>query len=245
MESIKRQDIIEYVEQNIPSFHENRLSGLQGLKLINILRRKNPYLFKAKNIDTAEALIKTLLEAHLSSSEEGMFGTFLEGLAIFVCHQTLGGRKSTSEGIDLEFDREEARCIVALKFGPNWGNSSQIARMKDNFNRAKRILRTNSSFANVIAVNGCCYGKDDHPDKGDYLKLCGQRFWEFISSDRDLYIDIVEPLGYKSQENNQQFESEYSKVINKFTLEFLQQFCDSDGQISWERLVELNSAMGY
>jgi len=33
---------------------------------------------------------------------------------------------------------------------------------------------------NIVAVNGCCYGRDNRPDKGDYLKYCGQRFWEFI-----------------------------------------------------------------
>ncbi|HPK53898.1 MAG TPA: PmeII family type II restriction endonuclease, partial [Smithellaceae bacterium] len=36
-----------------------------------------------------------------------------------------------------------------------------------------------------------CYGKDSNPDKGDYLKLCGQIFWEFISGDENLYTDII------------------------------------------------------
>jgi DNA modification methylase len=29
----------------------------------------------------------------------------------------------------------------------------------------------------------------------DYLKLCGQEFWEFISGNINLYVEIVEPLG--------------------------------------------------
>jgi type II restriction endonuclease EcoO109I-like protein len=40
---------------------------------------------------------------------------------------------------------------------------------------------------NVVAVSGCCYGHENQPDKGDYLKLCGQRFWGFISGNRELY----------------------------------------------------------
>jgi hypothetical protein len=72
--------------------------------------------------------------------------------------------------------------------------------------------------------------------------LCGQRFWEFISENELLYTDIIEPLGYRAKENNEQFEQEYSKVINKFTLEFMQSFCDPGGQIVWQKLVELNSA---
>jgi len=191
---------------------------------------------------TASDLVKGLLDAHLSSSEEGLFGGFLEGLAVFICTRTFNGRKSSSEGIDLEFEREHVRYIVSIKSGPNWGNSSQIRRMVDNFNRAKRVLRTNTSSLNVVAVNGCCYGKDDQPDKGEYLKLCGQRFWEFISGNELLYTDIIEPFGYKAKENNELFEQEYSKVINKFTLEFMQNFCDTEGQIIWQRIVQMNSA---
>jgi hypothetical protein len=35
---------------------------------------------------------------------------------------------------------------------------------------------------------------------------------------------------------------EYSRAINKLTFEFMQIFCDSEGQISWGKIVELNSA---
>lgn len=238
---IESQEIIEYVQENIPQFHESRINGLRNLKLKTVLKRKNPYLFKAKNIIIATDLVKGLLDAYLSSSEEGLFGNFLEGLAIFICSRTFNGRKSSSEGIDLEFERGNVRYIVSIKSGPNWGNSSQIRRMIDNFRKAKRILGTNISSINVVAINGCCYGKDDQPDKGEYLKLCGQRFWEFISENELLYTDIIEPLGYQAKENNEQFEQEYSKVINRFSLEFMKDFCDSDGQIIWQRIVQMNS----
>lgn len=241
MPLIRQQEIVSYVEENIPRFHQSRISGLKNLKLKAVLKRKNPYLFKAKNVITASDLVKGLLDAHLSSSEEGLFGGFLEGLAIFICAKTFNGIKSSSEGIDLEFERENIRYIVSIKSGPNWGNSSQIRRMIDNFIRAKRVLRTNISSINVIAVNGCCYGKDNQPDKGEYLKLCGQRFWEFISGDEFLYTEIIELLGYKAKENNEQFEQEYGKVMNKFTLEFIQNFCDAEGQIIWQKIVQLNS----
>ncbi len=242
MPHIEQQEIARYVEENIHRFHENRITGLRTLKLQTVLKRKNPYLFKAKNIITAYDLVKGLLDAHLSSSEEGLFGAFLEGLAIFVCARIFNGRKSSSEGIDLEFEKDLVRYIVSIKSGPNWGNSSQIRRMIDNFNRAKKILRTNTFSTNVVAVNGCCYGKDDQPDKGDYLKLCGQRFWEFISDNEGLYTEIIEPIGYTAKENNEQFEEEYGKVINRFTLEFMQSFCDTEGQIDWQKIVQLNSA---
>jgi hypothetical protein len=93
----------------------------------------------------------------------------------------------------------------------------------------------------VVAVNGCCYGKDDNPDKGDYLKLCGQRFWEFLSGDKTLYTAIIEPVGHKAKEKNDKFLIEYDKAVNKFTLQFAKEYCGVDGSILWKKLVRFNS----
>lgn len=243
MKQITQLDIAEYVEINIPNFHKNRLEKLKKLKLKDVLKRKNPYLFKVKNITTAGDFIKTILDAYLSSQEESLFGGFLEGLAIFICSNVYNGRKSSTEGIDLELETDNTKYIVSIKSGPNWGNSSQIKKMKDNFRKAKRILGTTTSTGlHVVAVNGCCYGKDNKPNKGDYLKLCGQRFWEFISGNENLYTEIIEPLGHKAKEKNELFLKEYAKVINKFSLEFIKMFCDPSGEILWKEVIKFNSA---
>lgn len=242
MRPMPLEKITKYVEQNIPEFHRNRIQKLKGLKLKEVLKRKNPYLFKVKHITTAGDFIKTILDAYLSSQEESLFGSFLECLAIFVCNYVYDGSKSSAEGIDLEFEKDSTRFIVSIKSGPNWGNSGQINKMQDNFRKAKRILGTNLSMSpNVIAVNGCCYGKDNSPDKGEYLKLCGQRFWEFISGNENLYTEIIDPLGHQAKEKNDQFFEEYAKVVNKFSLEFMEMFCDSTGFIHWENVIKFNS----
>ncbi|WP_299983168.1 PmeII family type II restriction endonuclease [Desulfobacula sp.] len=244
MKPISKEAIIAYVEDNIPDFHLNRIEKLKKLKLNKVLKRKNPYLFKVKNVNTAGDFVKTILGAHLSSQEETLFGGFLEGLAIYICNYVYNGIKSSAEGIDLEFEKDNAKYIVSIKSGPNWGNSSQIKKMKDNFRKTKRILGTNvATSTNVIAVNGCCYGKDNVPDKGEYLKLCGQYFWEFVSGNANLYTEIVEPLGHKAKEKNDQFYIEYAKVINKFSMEFMGMFCDSSGEILWEKVVKFNSGI--
>jgi hypothetical protein len=240
MRKINLNDVVNFVEENIGEFHGRRVDSLQSLKLTQVLKRKNPYLFKAKNINDAHDLVKLILDAHLSSQEETVFGEFLEKLAIFVCGKVFGGKKSSAEGIDLEFTQGNIIYIVAVKSGPNWGNSSQIKRMVDNFKQAKRILRTSNNKANVQAVNGCCYGRDNKPDKVDYLKLCGQEFWEFISGNDRLFVDIVEPLGYRAKERNEEFYAEYSRILNLFTQEFMDEFC-VDGRIDWDKLVRFNS----
>lgn len=243
MRSAYLKAFTDYVENNIGKFHQKRIDSLDKLKLSQVLRRKNPYLFKAKHVLTAEQIIKGLVDAHISSNEETIFGDWLEEFAIFVSKTISKGWKSGIKGIDLEFDKDGIRYIVAIKSGPNWGNSSQIAKMISDFNSAKKTLKTSNSRLNVIAVNGCCYGKDNESLKNaDYYKYCGQKFWEFISGDPDLYTKIIEPLGHKSKENNEDFAESYAKMINKFTKQFTAEFCDNRGRIDWEKLVKFNSS---
>ena len=241
MKKLNLSDVTQYVENNIGTFHNKRIQSLDDLKLTQILKRKNPYLFKAKYLLTSEAIIKGLVDAHISSNEETIFGDWLEGLAIFINGKVFDGKKSGISGVDLEFDYDGRRYIVNIKSGPNWGNSSQIAKMIDDFKTATKALRTSNSKLNVVAVNGCCYGIDNNPEKGDYLKYCGQRFWDFISGVPTLYTDIIEPLGHQAKEKNDDFNKSYALMINKFTKEFSQDFCKDTGEIDWIKLVEFNS----
>ena len=235
------ENITSYVEDNISSFHKSRIEKLKTLKLKTVLKKKNPYLFKAKNMLTAAEIVKTVTDAFLSSAEETMFGDWLEGLAIYVNNQVYGGRKSAADGIDLEFDKSDIRYIVSIKSGPNWGNSSQVKKLKEDFVKAKKILRTSKSNLNIIAVNGCCYGVDSNPDKGDYYKYCGQDFWYFISGEQNLYIDIIEPLSANAKEANDEFQKMYSQLLNIFTQEFIADYCLNDGSIDWDKIVKFNS----
>lgn len=239
MPLLTKEHLTEFIEKNVPSFHRKRLESLAELKLKKVLGRKNPYLFKAKHIETAGALVQQLLDAHLSSQEETVFGDFLEALAIYVCQQTYGGRKSATEGIDLEFDRDGIRYLVSIKSGPNWGNASQIKKMREYFRQARKIIGNKQHLA---LVNGCCYGRDSKPEKGDYQKLCGQSFWALISGNNEMYQEIVEPLGHRAKEKNAEFEKEYAKVTNRFTAEFISTFCTKEGAIDWNRIVAFNSA---
>ena len=192
-------------------------------------------------MQTSEQIIRGIVDAHISSNEETIFGNWLEGLAIFINNEVYGGYKSGITGIDLEFDKDNIRYIVTIKSGSNWGNSSQIKKMLSDFKTAKRTLRTSNSQINVVAINGCCYGVDRNPDKGEYFKYCGQEFWYFISEEENLYTELIEPLGYKAREKNEDFMLSYTQMINKFTREFSNSFCKKNGDIDWMKLVEFNS----
>ena len=86
MKPLDLDAVSRYVNENIVDFHRRRIKSLEELRLEKLLN-KNPYLFRAKDITEAHELIKGLLDAFLSSSEEKLFGDFLENLALFVAQK--------------------------------------------------------------------------------------------------------------------------------------------------------------
>jgi hypothetical protein len=201
-------------------------------------------LLKAKGLSTPRELVKTMLDAFLSSQEESLLGKFLEGLAVFAAEKSQGAKgKSSTTGLDIEMDKDGVRYFVAVKSGPSWANSDQLKKMKDNFRVAARVYRQNNDALPVRCVNGCCYGKQSEKseDKGDYLKLCGQRFWQFISDDPEFYVKIVVPVGHKAKERNAEFLAQYELVVDAFTDLFRKHFCDAENRIMWDALVRHSS----
>lgn len=241
MQKLNLDDVTEYVNDNIQYFHKNRIEALSKLDLKGILKKKNPYLFKAKDINIASDLIKNFLDATLSSSEEKIFGDFLENLAIFISSKTCSGRKSAATGIDLEFQQDNIHYLVSVKSGPNWGNRDQQDQQERNFKNALRVLKQSKHTLNVQPVLGICYGKTRNSFLRGYMKLVGQNFWYFLSNDENLYTDIVKPLGHRAKENNELFNNEKERLINLFTKQFMNEFCDDKGNIKWEAVVKFNS----
>lgn len=237
-------EIARYIEEHTgPEFHDKKLAKLKALTLESILRRKNPYLFKAKRTQTANDFIKAVLDATVSSGEETVFGNFLEKVAIHICQQIFDGRKSGIKGLDLEFEDGRDKYLVSIKSGPNWGNDQQIKAMIRNFNEARKTLHTSGGGKglNIRFIEGCCYGRDNSYEKGTHQKLCGQRFWELISGGSEtLYTDIIEPIGYKAKERNEELEEIYTAKLNDFTAQFVTRFCQN-GLIDWIKLVDYNS----
>ncbi|MFH1097934.1 MAG: PmeII family type II restriction endonuclease [Candidatus Desantisbacteria bacterium] len=77
MKQLNLKDIYEYVENHISIFHQKRLEYVQNdIDLNKILKQKNPYLFRAKNILTAQDLVKGFIDAFLLSQEETLFGRY-------------------------------------------------------------------------------------------------------------------------------------------------------------------------
>jgi len=237
MNPLNLNEVREYVNENIVDFHERRVKSLEELTLDKLLT-KNPYLFRAKNLATPTTLIGGLLDAFLSSSEEKLFGDFLEGLALFVAGKTCNAHKSTAQGVDLEFINNSIHYFVSVKSGPNWGNSSQQKKLEEDLRKAAMRVKQISSSANIQPVLGICYGKRKTTYLRGYLKITGQNFWYLISGNPNLYIDIVEPIGYKAREHSEEFILQKGGIEADLIGELRQRFCDTKGIIDWAKLVE-------
>ena len=106
MKPLHLDEVREYVNENIVDFHTRRIKSLEELNLRKLLT-KNPYLFKAKNVTTAGELIAGLLDAFLSSSEEKLFGDFLEGylFSVQLVSATSASAKALEKGVALTMDK--------------------------------------------------------------------------------------------------------------------------------------------
>ena len=244
-----KQDLMdlvsEYVKDNIGVFHQKRIDRLREMSLLKILERKNPYLYKAKNLNTPESLVRSIASAYMISAEESIFGNWIEQLAMYVNKVVYGGYKSSARGVDLEFEKENVHYFVSIKSGPNWSNSQSLSQLKKDFVAAVKIFNTSREFKMATrCVEGCCYGKTNKTYTDSiHEKLCGERFWYMISGEPSMYVDLIEPLGTEAKVKNELYDKEYQMMITKFTCEFAEKFCDAKkGVIRWDEIVKLASS---
>lgn len=243
MKPLNEQLFTEFVYQEVDNFLDARLQTLDKMRLKDILS-KNPYLFRAKNLAGIEDLIESMIEARLSSSEEKKFGDFLERLAIFVASQTANGRKSSARGIDLEFERDHTRYLIAIKSGPNWGNSSQYQSLETNFKQAVVVQKQAHSGFIIQPVLGICYGKSPTVDNGIYIRIAGQNFWEFLSGQSNLYETIMTLIGQRTDLFQRNFLVKRTELKNRLIQEFIENFADQDASIDWLKVIRFNSGNG-
>ena len=95
------EELRALIAERLAEFYQRRMQRLETLKLKQILKRKNPYLFKAIGTLSATEIVEGILSAYLSSSDEGIFGdAFFEPIAKAVS----GGVVSPSEGVDIAIE---------------------------------------------------------------------------------------------------------------------------------------------
>lgn len=229
----------ELIANCLHDFYQRRMRRINELKLKQFLRRKNPYLFKALGTEKASEIVEDILAAFISSSDETLFGdAFFEPIAKIAS----GGRVSSAEGVDFETETDNKYLAVAVKSSPNWGNASQKKRINDEFSSLRgRLYKIHKQFDALI---GHAYGKaKSEPSKTRiYRSRSGQAFWAEITGDPDFYLKLILLMRDEPQIHRPEYKLAWDAAVNRFTVEFIQDFCFDDGHIDWEKLVRFISA---
>lgn len=116
------QAVVQAIAQALDSFYESLISKIDTLNINKVMKRKNPYLYRAKAMQSAADIVDSVLTAFVSSSEETIFGNcFFEPVAIAASN----GNKALAEGIDIMIQDNENNTIaaIAVKSGPSVFNA--------------------------------------------------------------------------------------------------------------------------
>ena len=90
--------IVEAIATALDNFYTNLIKKVDSLNVKTVMKRKNPYLFRAKAMNGAAQIIDAILAAFVSSSEETIFGNvFFEPIATAAAQ----GQKALAEGVDI------------------------------------------------------------------------------------------------------------------------------------------------
>ena len=227
----------------LDAFYTSLLEKIDKINISDVIKRKNPYLYRAKAMQNAAEIVESVLSATVSSSEETIFGNcFFEPVAIAAS----GGNKALAEGIDVMVEDKEENIIyaIAVKSGPSVFNADSKKRQEQNFNAARKLAQ--QAKARYEPIIGYCYGKKRSSGRGRptiYKELAGQEFWAELTGDQEFYLNIVKYMGMQPEKYLEKYRECYAKASNRLVKQFTLEFCDDDGAIIWDKLVKFNS--GY
>ncbi len=234
----KTEELQSLISKCLQDFYERRVKKLEKLQLKVFLGRKNPYLFKALGTQKASEIIEKILTAYIGASDETMFGdAFFEPIARIAS----GSKVSDAEGVDFVIESKDRIVAVALKSGPNIYNASQKKRQSQEFLALRsRLYKLNKQFDPVL---GHAYGKTISEPTKDliYRRSSGQVFWTEITGDPDFYLKLIRLMKEEPIKHKQKYQPAWDAAINRFSAEFIKNFCFTDGSIDWEKLVQFIS----
>lgn len=235
------QAVIGAIAQALDTFYESLIHKIDTLNINKVMKRKNPYLYRAKAMQSASDIVDSVLTAFVSSSEETIFGNcFFEPIAMAASN----GNKALAEGIDIMIQDNETNTIsaIAVKSGPSVFNADSKKRQEQNFIAASKLAQ--QAKARYEAYIGYCYGRKKDSGRGKpkmYQELAGKDFWWKITGEEDFYIKLIEYMGDLPEKYVARFQESYMKASNRLVREFSNNFCQEDGSIDWEKLVRFNS----
>lgn len=233
--------VVQAIAVALEQFYGTLIYKIDKINIKSIIKRKNPYLYRAKAMQSASDIVNSILTAFVSSSEETIFGScFFEPVAIAACN----GNKALAEGIDIMLQDNENNVItaIAVKSGPSVFNADSKKRQEQNFSAANKLAQ--QARCRYDAIIGYCYGKKKVTGRGIpriYRELAGKEFWTEITGDEEFYKKIITFMGTMPERYLESYNESYNRAANRLVREFANEFCNEDGSINWQKLVEFNS----
>ena len=68
--SYDEQAVIQAIASALETFYGTLIEKIDGLNIQKVMKRKNPYLYRAKAMQSATEIVDSVLTAFVSSSEE-------------------------------------------------------------------------------------------------------------------------------------------------------------------------------
>ncbi len=238
-DNYNEEAIVQAIANALDEFYSALIAKVDKLNIKNIIKRKNPYLFRAKAMNGAAQIVDAILAAFVSSSEETIFGNvFFEPIATAAAQ----GQKALAEGVDIMVERDNTIYAVAVKSGTSVFNASSKKKQEQNFMAAQKLAQ--QAHKRFVPIIGYSYGKKKVSERGlpkFYSELAGQEFWTELTGDNQFYIKLIRFMDTLPEKYVEEFEKSYQKAANRLVKEFANEFCLEDGSIDWEKLVEFNS----
>lgn len=204
---------------------------LLSLRMKDVIKRKNPYLYRASGIRTCEDLVHRVLQDYVSASVEGDFGKFFEAVARVVS----GGVKPATGGeIDLDVRIGEVAHLYAIKSGAHGFNSSSFDKAKRDLNSAERRLR--QDHVRTEKKIAFAYGRKITTFKEGIERLSSQQFWAEVSGDADFYDKLLNACELLAPLYTADMQAPYERLLR----EAHELFCAGD-EIDWDRILKLVS----
>lgn len=193
---------------------------------------------RALGTQKASELVERLLSDHLGASDESIFGdAFFEPIARIAA----GANVSTREGNDIVVETDTVIRVIAMKSGPNPYNAPAKKRQSQEFIAIRnRLYKMQKEYDPVL---GHGYGRKNSPAGSDliYRDSSGQSFWFELTGDQDFYLKLIRLMRDEPVKHREEYLPQWEAIINRFTMSFIEDFCDAQGNIEWEELVRLVS----
>lgn len=147
--SYNEEAIVKAIATALDSFYTNLIGNIDKLNIKKVMKRKNPYLFRAKAMNGAAQIIDAILAAFVSSSEETIFGNvFFEPIATAAAQ----GQKALAEGVDIMVERDNTIYAIAVKSGTSVFNADSRKKQEQNFMAASWRSRRRSASSRLSAT---------------------------------------------------------------------------------------------